>query len=184
MLTLHIISLIALAAILIYIICFICRYRIIPQSLSVTAEWNGRYTWWRIMICTIMGWFSYWYPVVYDFSTYGFYTLLASAGVAGLALSGYYSYSPYEETKQDLTIHKIGSFCGATLICLFYVLCQHSWWVLIVLGVCLLLGFFIQGYRTSDGPRYSKSNSIVFWEEIGIIGIIGYDIIHNFVLCL
>lgn len=185
MLVLHSISLAALVAILIYVVCFICRYKIIPQSLSITAEYNGRYTWWQIMICTIMGWLGYWIPTVYPFSECSFYPILAAAGMSGLALAGYYSYSPDEETKKDLTIHKVGSFSGAVLVCLFYVIYMHWWAVFGVLALGLLLGFIVPGYRY-DAHYYSRhtiSNSIVFWEEIGIIGIVGFDIVTRFIDC-
>ena len=182
MLTLHSISLAALFAVLVYVICFVCRYRIIPQSLSVTAEFNGRYKWWQIMICTVMGWLGYWIPTVYTFAECGYYTILASAGVAGLALAGYNSYSPDIETKHDLTVHKVGSFSGAVLVCLFYVLFLKWWAVLGVLAACLVLGVLVPGYRFNDiTKRYDKSNSIVFWEEIGIVCVVGFDIVKHFI---
>lgn len=185
MLVLHSVSLAALLAVLIYVVCFICRYRIVPQSLSVTAEYNGRYIWWQIMICTVMGWLGYWIPTVYDFSTYGYWPILASVGAAGLALAGYYSYSPDEESKHDMMIHKIGSFSGAALVCLFYVACLHWWAVLFILAICALLGLIVPGcrYDAHYTRGYSISNSIVFWEEIGIIGIIGFDIVNRFISC-
>lgn len=172
----HLISLIALVAMLTYIICFLCRYRVIPQSLSVTAEWSGRYRWWQITICTVMGWLSYYFPTVYH--DLGLINLLASGGIAGLALAGYYSYHPGEESKRDLTIHKVGSFTGAILICLFYILALGRWQsTFIILGTCLILGTTIKGSRLFS----PKDHSIIFWEELGIIGIIGYDIINNFI---
>lgn len=177
MIVLHCVSLIALFAMLVYIVCFFGKYRIIPQSLSVTAEWSGRYRWWQITICTVMGWLSYYFPTVYPFETYTAFPLLASAGVAGLALAGYYSYSPKEETKRDLTIHKAGSFTGAVFLCLFFILCFNNWYVLTVLGICAVLGLLFKGYRYG----YSIGNSIIFWEELGIIGIVGYYIIQNFI---
>lgn len=177
MIVLHSVSLVALAAMLIYVICFFCKYRFIPQSLSVTAEWSGRYRWWQVTICTVMGWLSYYLPTCYPFAIYGALPLLGAAGVAGLALAGYYSYSPEVETKRDLTIHKIGSFVGAVLLCLFYLLVYHNYFILTILGVGVILGLLIPGYRYG----YSKSNSIIFWEELGIIGIVGYYIIINFI---
>lgn len=180
MIVLHFVSLIALAAMLIYVICFICRYRIIPQSLSVTAEYNGRYRWWQVTICTVMGWLSYYFPTVYPFALVGPFTMLASTGLAGLALAGYYSYSPGDETKRDLTIHKVGSFLGAIFLCMFYLLCFQNWYVLTVLGACAVLGLLVKGYRYG----YKESNSIIFWEELGIIGITGYYIILNFINAL
>ena len=177
MVIIHSISLLALLAMLVYVICFLCRYRIIPQSLSVTAEYNGRYRWWKWTICLVMGWLSYYFPTIYPYSEYGLYPLLASLGVAGLSLAGYYSYSPDEEDKRLLIIHKIGSFVGAVSLCLFFVLGLGNGWTFIILGCCGSLGMGIKGYRYGYSPSYS----IIFWEELGIIGIIGYHIIINFV---
>lgn len=174
-LIIHSVSLIAFLAMIIYVICFFCRYKIIPQSLSVTAEWTGRYRWWQVTICTVMGWLSYYFPTIYPISEYGLYTILASAGIAGLSLAGYYSYFPGEEKQRDLIIHKVGSFSGAVCLCLFYLLGLHNWYILIVLGICAILGLIIKGNRYG----YPKDNSIIFWEELGIIGIVGHTIIEN-----
>lgn len=173
----HSISLIALLAMLVYVICFLCRYRIIPQSLSVTAEYNGRYRWWQVTICSVMGWLSYYFPTIYPYSEYGLTTILASAGIGGLALAGYYSYSPDEEDRRLLIIHKVGSFLGATFLCLFFVMGLNNWHVLVVLGICAILGVIIKGHRYG----YPTSNSVIFWEELGIIGIVGYHIMLNFI---
>lgn len=169
---LNIISVVATAGMLVYVLCFLFKYRIIPQSLSITAEYSGRYSWWRITICSVMGWLAYWFPTVYSFEEYSYWTLLASTGVQGLALAGYFSYHPGEETKKELTIHKVGSFTGAVLVCLFYVLALNNYYALIVLGVCAVLGLLIKGKRKG----FADSNSIVFWEESGIILIIAADI--------
>lgn len=184
-LILHSISMAALVSMIVYVICFICRYRIIPQSLSVTAEYNGRYVWWQIMICSVMGWLGYWIPNVYTMQECGFWPLLASAGVAGLSLAGYYSYNPGEETKHDLMVHKIGSFTGAVLVCLFYIV-YMKWWIVIgVLLLCLALGLMLPGRRFDalNSRGYKTSNSIVFWEEIGIVCIVGFDIVKHFIAC-
>lgn len=180
MIIIHFISLLALMAMIIYVVCFLFRYRIIPQSLSITAEYNGRYRWWQITICTVMGWLSYWFPTIYAFNDFGPITLLASAGVAGLALAGYYSYCPDEESKRLLIIHKCGSFIGAIFLCLFFLIALQNWYVLTVLGVCAILGLLIKGHRYG----FPVDNSIIFWEELGIIGIVGYYIISNFINCL
>lgn len=177
MIILHSISLLSLVAFLVYIICFLCRYRVIPQSLSVTAEWSGRYRWWQVTICSVMGWLSYYFPTIYTFQEFSFWPILSSAGLGGLSLAGYYSYFPGEESKRELVIHKVGSFTGAILICLFYLLGLGKLWILPVLGVCLVLGLVIKGSRLG----YSQSNSIIFWEEIGIIGIMGSDIVFKFI---
>lgn len=177
MIVIYFISLLALLAMLIYVICFICRYRIIPQSLSVTAEYNGRYRWWKWTICLVMGWLSYYFPTAYPYSEYGLYPLLASLGVAGLSLAGYYSYSPDEEDKRLLIIHKIGSFAGAIFLCLFFTLGLEEMWVFIVLICGVILGLVIKGHRYN----YTASHSIIFWEELAIIGIVGYNIITNFI---
>lgn len=174
---LHSISLIALVAVIIYVVCFFFRYRIIPQSLSVTAEWTGRYRWWQTTMCTVMGWLSYYFPTIYSIKENGLWPILASCGIAGLALAGYFSYSPGEETKRDLMIHKIGSFAGAVMLCCFYLFALGWWQILIVLSGCLGLGLLIKGNRYG----YPKDHSIIFWEELGIIGIIGYDIITKFI---
>lgn len=177
LLVLNCISLVALLAILVYIICFFCRYRIIPQSLSVTAEWTGRYRWWQVTICSVMGWLSYYFPAIYPIVDYSLWPILASAGLAGLSLAGYYSYEPGEESKRLLTIHKVGSFSGAVCLCLFYLLGLHNWYILIVLGICAIFGLIIKGNRYG----YPKDNSIIFWEELGIIGIVSYDIVIKFI---
>lgn len=169
------ISIIAILAIVIYVLCFLFRYRVVPQSLSVTAEWSGRYYWWQITICSVMGWLGFYYPAMYPISDYGLWPLLASAGVSGLGLAGYYSYSPAEETKRDITIHKVGSFSGAVLLCLFHVLCIGDYLALAILAIGAILGLIIKGKRL----LFENSNSIVFWEEIGIILICSYNIIKN-----
>lgn len=180
MIILHLISLVALVAILVYIISFFIKYHIIPQSLSVTAEWTKYYRWWQVTICSVMGWLSYYFPTIYSFEDYGFWPILASAGVAGLSLAGYYSYFPGEEKSRDLFIHKIGSFSGAVCLCLFYVLGLGRWEIIYPLAICLILGIFIRGSRYGC----PKDNSIIFWEELGIIGIVGYDIVQNFIQLL
>ena len=180
MIGLHIVGIVALVAIVVYVVCFLCRYRVIPQSLSVTAEWSGRYRWWQVTICSVMGWLSYYFPTVYTFEDYGYYALLSSAGVAGLSLAGYYSYYPGEEEKRELIIHKVGSFSGAVCLSLFYVLGLGEWSILVVLGIGLLLGLLIKGRRIG----FPRSHSIIFWEEIMIIGFVGYSIIENFVKAL
>lgn len=172
------ISIIAILSMFIYVICFLFRYRTIPQSLSVTAEWSGRYYWWQITICSVMGWLGFYFPAIYPIADYGLWPLLASAGVSGLGLAGYFSYNPGDETKRDLFIHKVGSFSGAVLLCLFFVLCVKDYISLIILGVGLILGTIIKGHR-KDFP---SGNSIVFWEEIGIIIICSYNIIKNMII--
>lgn len=180
MIVIHFISLLALLAMLIYVICFICRYKIIPQSLSVTAEYNGRYRWWKWTICLVMGWLSYYFPTVYPYSEYGLYTLLASLGVAGLSLAGYYSYSPDKEDKRLLIIHKVGSFAGAVFLCLFFVIGLEEKTAFILIMSGLLLGSSVKGFRYG----YKACNSIIFWEELALIGIIGYHIVNNFINAL
>lgn len=180
MIVLHSISMLALIAMLVYVICFICRYRIIPQSLSVTAEYNGRYRWWKWTICLVMGWLSYYFPTVYPYSEYGLYPLLASLGVAGLSLAGYYSYSPDKEDRELLLIHKIGSFAGACFLTVFFSAGLHESWIFIVLAFCSMLGVYITGKRYG----YPENISIIFWNELGIIGIVGYNIIINFIEAL
>lgn len=216
MLIVNSIGLVCVFAILIYTVCFLCRYRVIPQSLSVTAEFSGRYYWWQVTICTVMGFLTYYLATVYplvDYVTlqttklkflpyipcvhkgYGLLTMVGCLGTMGLGLAGYYSYSPDVETKRLLTIHKVGSFSGAVLLMLFYIIkdfthsSQNLHWyvVLVVLAVCLLLGVFVKGCRkniTDSEISYDKDNSIVFWMEIGLVGLVSYDIIMNFIGCL
>lgn len=232
MLVINSIGLIAVFAIVVYIICFLCRYRVIPQSLSVTAEWSGRYYWWQTTICTVMGFLGYWLATVYPMNNvlvsimtnvrsfisgnpfvitehgYGLLPMLGCAGVCGLALAGYYSYSPAEETKRLLTIHKVGSFTGAVLLVLFYIIKSLMWsdefvdwkFCLIVLAISLILGLVIKGKRlvgqyevndlletkimldaNSNYKRYAEDHSIVFWMELGIIVIVSTDIINKFI---
>lgn len=175
---LNIISAIGFIAMFVYIVCFLYEFRFIPQSLSITAEYSGRYSWWKITICTVMGWLSYWFPTVYSFSEYAFWPLLPSLGVLGLALAGYYSYHPGDETKMELIIHKTGSFLGSVCVCLFYILALERYFALVVLGIGLVLGLLIKGKRLD----FPDSNSILFWEEIGIIFIIEYDVFTR--LCI
>ncbi len=170
---LNIISAIGFVAMSVYIVCFLLKFRFIPQSLSITAEYSGRYTWWKITICTVMGWLSFWFPTVYPFAEYSYWAILPSIGVLGLALAGYYSYHPGDETKLELAVHKTGSFIGSACVCLFYIIALEQDFVWIILGVGLVLGLLIRGKRLD----FPDSNSVLFWEEIGIIFIIQYDVV-------
>lgn len=176
MLIYSIISVCAVIALLLYILIFFVRYRVVPQSLSVTAEYPHQLYYWQCTICTIFGWLAFYFPTVYTFSEYGYWPLLLNAGVSGLALSGYYSYSSAEESKRLLTIHKVGSFSGAVLVSLFYII--FGSWVLVLstMSVAVLLGLLIKGYRY----RMPSDNSLVFWLEIAIISIVSTDLIKKF----
>lgn len=174
---LNIISAMGFVAMVAYIVGFLLKFRFIPQSLSITAEYSGRYNWWKITICTVMGWLSYWFPTTYSFSEYAYWPIMPSIGVLGLALAGYYSYHPGEETKLELAVHKIGSFTGSALVCLFYILALENYYALLILGVGLILGLLFKGKRLD----FPDSNSILFWEEIGIIFIIEYDVMSRII---
>lgn len=183
MIVINVISLIFLVALVAYIVCFLCKYRVIPQSLSITAEYSGRYTWWKLTMCISMGWMSYYYPTVYPYRSfylepdYGLLPMLAVAGVAGLSMAGYYSYFPGEEDKQTLMVHKIGSFLGAVCIVLFYVFSgSNVWQILAIFAFLLALGFLIKGKRKG----YPDGNSVVFWLEIGVVYLVASDIIDHF----
>lgn len=171
------ISLIAVLAMIVYIIVFFARYRTIPQSLSVTAEYPHQLYYWQCTICTIFGWLAFYFPTIYTFNDYGYFTLLLNAGVSGLALSGYFSYSSAEETKRLLTIHKVGSFSGAVLISIFYII--FSSWILVLVSmlIAVILGLLIKGYRY----RMPSDNSLVFWLELAIITIVSSDLVTRFI---
>lgn len=177
MFVLNSISMCAILALVVYITVYFCRYRLIPQSLSVTAEFPHQHYYWQCTICTIFGWLAYYFPTVYTFGEYGYWTLLLSGGVSGLALSGYYAYSNGEETSRLLFIHKVGSFSGAVLVSIFYVL--FGSWILVcsVMGIGVVLGLIIPGHRY----RQPMSNSLVFWLEIGIVIIVSTDLVQKFI---
>lgn len=171
------ISMCAIVALIVYVMVFFIRYRTIPQSLSVTAEYPDQLYFWQCTICAIFGWLAFYFPTTYTFAEYGYYPLLLNAGVSGLALSGYFSYSNAEETRRLLTIHKVGSFSGAVLVCLFYIFCGTWWAVLAPMAVAVVLGLLIKGHRYHQGT----DNSLVFWLEIAIIGIVSGDLINKFI---
>lgn len=173
----NIISLCAVLALIVYIIIFEARYKTIPQSLSVTAEYPSQYYYWQCTICTIFGWLAFYFPVVYTYAEYSYWPLLLNAGCSGLALAGYYSYSSAEETKRLLFIHKVGSFSGAICVCLFYMIFGNWIFTLSTLAICLLLGMFIKGHRY----KQKEDNSIVFFMEIAIVIIVSSDIITRFI---
>lgn len=184
MVIINVISVIFLFALIVYIVCFLCKYRVVPQSLSITAEYSGRYLWWKLTMCISMAWMSYYYPTTYPYRgfllepDYGLLPMLAVVGVVGLSLAGYYSYFPGEEDKQTLMTHKIGSFSGAICMVLFYMFADGNvWQILSIFGCLLILGFLIKGKRKG----YPDGNSVVFWLEIGIIYLIGTDVINHFI---
>ncbi len=134
-------------------------------------------------MCISMAWMSYYYPTVYPYRgflldpDYGLLPILAVAGVAGLSMAGYYSYFPGEEDKQTLLVHKIGSFTGAVFVVLFYMFTgENVWLILAIFGCLLVLGFLIKGKR----KNYPDGNSVVFWLEIGVLYLVGSDIIAHF----
>lgn len=150
------------------------------------------------------------YPVYNLLHGYGLLSLLGCAGACGLALAGYYSYSPEKESKRLLTIHKVGSFTGAVLLILFYIIKSiiykgefiHWSFCACALVAALILGIVIKGKRLMgqtevadmfegkttmiDGSwkRYSEDHSIVFWMELAIIVIVASDIINKFISVL
>lgn len=178
MLTLSIISILCLVAIVTYLAYFLITYKRIPASISQTAEFPHCYYGFQTVICFIFGYLQYYFPAVYPYADYGFSSMLLNAGCAGLALAGYFSYSPWEETKRDMTIHQYGSLAGGSLLMLFYAIFREWWlFILIVLAVCVTLGYFIQG----NGWNRQKDNSITFWVEIGLIVIVGTDLVQRFI---
>jgi hypothetical protein len=177
MLAINLISVGILIMMLVYIIVFFVRYKEIPQSLSVTAEYPDQYHYWQVTICTAMGWMGYYYPVIY-YNQYGLLTLIAVAGTYGLGLAGYFSYNPGTEKPRDLKIHKIGSFTGAILIMVFYTLIG-DYSAFVILGVCAFLGWVIRGHRYGNADSFS--NSIVFFSELAIIITVGIDIITKLI---
>lgn len=178
MLVLSIVSLLCLGAILTYLAYFFITYRTIPASISQTAEFPHCYYGFQFVICFIFGYLQFYFPTLYPFSEYSYWSMLLNAGCSGLALAGYFSYSPWEETSRDMTIHKIGSLTGGVLLMIFYAFVL-KWWIFIlsVLAICLVLGYFIPG----NGWNRQKDNSITFWVEIGLIVIVGYDLVRNFI---
>lgn len=167
----------AILALIVYVVVFFTRYKTIPQSLSVTAEYPNQLYFWQCTICTIFGWLAFYFPTVYPYNEYGYWSLLLNAGVSGLALSGYYSYSSAEESKRLLTIHKVGSFSGAVLVSLFYLL--FGSWILVAstMLVAVALGLLIKGHRYN----MPSENSLVFWLEIAIITIVSTDLVDKFI---
>lgn len=174
---LSLISVLCLVAILVYLAYFFITYKRIPASISQTAEFPHCYYGFQFVICFIFGFLQYYFPTIYSFADYGYISILLNGGCAGLALAGYFSYSPWEETERDMTIHKIGSLCGGILLITFYLLVL-KWWLFIgiVLTICLVLGYFIQG----NGWNRKKDNSITFWVEIGLMIIVGRDLVKHF----
>lgn len=177
MITLSIISLLCIAAICAYMAYFFKHYRVIPPSLSQTAEYPGCYYFFQVVICFIFGYLQYYYPIIYPYSEYGWRGILLNAGCAGLALAGYYSYKPGDDKKRDLTIHKVGSMVGGVLIMLFYAI-VIGWWIPIL---ALVIGAIALGVKFK-GHRYGveePDNSITFWVEMCIVIVISFDLIRR-----
>ena len=177
MLILSVVSLLIIIGFLSYVTYFFVTYKQVPPSLSQTAEFPHCYYGFQTVICTTFGFLQFYYPCLYPFSDYGFSAILLNAGCSGLALAGYFSYSPWEETKRNMTIHKFGSLSGGVLIGVFYAVVLGQWLLtLSALTAALLLGYFIPGH----GYEREKDNSITFWVEIGLTVIIVKDLISKF----
>lgn len=181
MIALGIVSLLCVAAIYAYAVTFLVRYRVVPPSLSLTAEYPHCYYWFQATICAIFGFLQFYYPVIYPFSEYGYAELLLNAGCAGLQLSGYFSYTPGEETKRDQAIHQYGSLSGGVLVMLFYAFVA-GWWMYILpfMAACVGLGFAVKG----RGWNRPVDNSVTFWVEMGIVLVMSVDLVYRFVLML
>ena len=164
--------------VLVYLAYFFITYRCIPPSLSQTAEFPHCYYGFQTMICFIFGYLQFYYPVIYPFADYGYSEMLLNAGCAFLALAGYFSYSPWDETARDMFIHQKGSLAGGICLMLFYAIFREWWlFILIVMAVCVALGYCIKGY----GYERPKDNSITFWAEMGMMVIVSRDIIERFI---
>lgn len=178
MFALNIISILCLLAIVGYLGYFLFTYKRIPASISQTAEFPHCYYGFQTVICFIFGYLQFYFPTIYPFAEYGYWSMLLNAGCAGLSLAGYFSYSPWEETSRDMTIHQYGSLTGGALLMAFYAIVM-KWWlfIAITLVVCLILGKSIPG----NGWQRQKDNSVTFWVEIGLIVLVGTDLVRRFI---
>lgn len=167
-----------IVSIIVYVTYFLVRHKVVPPSLSQTAEYPGCYYFFQTVICVIFGFLQFYYPTIYPFSEYGYSVLLLSAGCAGLSLSGYFSYTPWDESKRDLPIHKYGSLAGGAVLMTFYAIFMGMWLpVLASVASCVILGLIVKGHRYKS----EVGNSVTFWVEMCIVAAISIDLVYRFI---